>query len=459
VNAEAGEPLARPRVLLVGEASARPAGLERALTRAGFQLVERQDPTSDPEADAVLITLADITQDPVADLLPTVRREGNVVPPRIVLLTTTNPDAPAAALALGAADALGAPVHLPELCARLYARIRDRSEAGGTIQPGQRPAGPESTVAGEAGTLDPDDIVLGLVRRLARSLDLAHCSFVSIKDGEDHGRLVAEIQRPAAADPVDLTLHPEITEAIRTRRTVVKPVHAKHVSDTPRTLIVIPAEIDTRVSGTLLLRTREAHRHLTPAQLELAGSLARAAAMALDGGHEGVRDGDDGVSRAELSTAPIGLEALDRRVQEEFERARRYSLSFSLILLGIDELPQVENHAGPEAAELLSQSVGTVLRRELRVPDFVVPYGGSEFALVLPETGQIGARQSVLRVRERLAALPSESDPRSEQPRFSAGIVTYPHPAVSQSDDLYALVEAALMRGKAQVGERIGVAL
>jgi hypothetical protein len=37
--------------------------------------------------------------------------------------------------------------------------------------------------------------------------------------------------------------------------------------------------------------------------------------------------------------------------------------------------------------------------------------------------------------------------------------VTYPHPAVTQSDDLYALVEAALMRGKAQVGERIGVAL
>jgi hypothetical protein len=41
---------------------------------------------------------------------------------------------------------------------------------------------------------------------------------------------------------------------------------------------------------------------------------------------------------------------------------------------------------------------------------------------------------------------------------MSAGIVAYPHPAVSAPDDLYALVEAALRRGRAQGGERIGVA-
>jgi hypothetical protein len=41
---------------------------------------------------------------------------------------------------------------------------------------------------------------------------------------------------------------------------------------------------------------------------------------------------------------------------------------------------------------------------------------------------------------------------------LSAGIVTYPHPAVTQADDLFALVEAALARGRAQVGERVGVA-
>ena len=288
------EPLARPKVLLVGAPSARPAGLERALTRGGFQLVEREDPSIDPDADAILITVNDI-EGPLPDLLPTLAPGSSGDTPRIVIVANTNRDATVTALSLGAADALAAPIHLPELCARLHARIRD------------------GLVPGESQEDAPD---------------------------------------------------PE-------------------------------------------------------------GALA----------------------------------ALDRRIREEFERARRYSLSFSLILLGVDELRGVRERLGSEAADKLKADVASVLRRELRLPDFVVTYGSNEFALVLPETGQSGARQSVMRVRERLAVVPQEGDPRLDHPRFSAGIVTYPHPAVSQTEELYAMAEAALMRGKAQSGERIGVAV
>lgn len=74
---------------------------------------------------------------------------------------------------------------------------------------------------------------------------------------------------------------------------------------------------------------------------------------------------------------------------------------------------------------------------------------------MLPETGADGARRSVARVRDQLGQ--GRSSPAVEPP-LSAGIVTYPHPAVTQADDLFALVEAALARGKAQSGERVGVA-
>ena len=303
MKGESVEALARPRVLLAGDAAARPTGLERALTRAGFQLVEREDAAADPEADAILITLNDIAEEPLPDLLSTPTDRSGRVPPRIVLLAATNRDGPATALALGASDALAAPVHLPELCARLHARIRDREEPG-----------------------------------------------------------------------------------------------------------------------------------------------------ALNGREPGNEAGD-------LPDQKTALEELDRRVREEFERARRYSLSFSLILLGVDEFRGVHDRLGQETADRLRRDVGNVLRRELRLPDFVVAYGSDEFAIVLPETGQTGARQSVIRVRERLAALPSQEDPQLDPPRLSAGIVTYPHSAISQTDDLYALAEAALMRGKSQAGERIGVAV
>ena len=303
------EQLTRPRVLLLGEAAARPEGLERELTRAGFQLLEQEDPDLRPASDAILITLSQLGP---GDGLIAGYPVNHGSTPQVVVLSSPDPDGPASALARGAADALIAPVHLPELCARIYARIREHRQSGESATP-----------AGEFG--------------------LAPAS---------NGRASAE---------------------------------------------------------------------------------------------------------ATLATQPS--EDLEQRVQEEFERARRYSISFSLILLGVDELQESEQRQGPEAAARLREEVTQTLRRELRVPDLVAPYGSGEFAIVLPETGQSGARQSLIRVRERLTSLPLEGDPRFGSARFSAGIVTFPHPAAFQPDDLFAMAEAALVRGRAQSSERIGVAV
>src|SRR5665648_1065269 len=72
--------------------SARPAGLERALTRGGFQLVEREDPAIDPDADAILITVNPIDQDHLADLLPAPNPGSPGTPPRIVVFAATDRD-------------------------------------------------------------------------------------------------------------------------------------------------------------------------------------------------------------------------------------------------------------------------------------------------------------------------------------------------------------------------------
>ncbi|MEO7239221.1 MAG: sensor domain-containing diguanylate cyclase [Gemmatimonadales bacterium] len=451
------EPLARPRLLLVGDPSARPTGLERALTRGGFQLLEREDPSVDPEADAILITVNDIDQDHLADLMPSSNPGPAGSPPRIVLIATPNREAPATALSLGAADALAAPIHLPELCARVHARIRDRLEA---IPGPQQDQLREASQAFMQPGLDPDELILALVRRLARTFDLAQCSFVALAPNGESGRIIAEFQRPAPdEEKLALSRYPEIAEAVRTRRTVVTPEHTNHPAEPPRSLIVLPVESGGRIAAALLLGTREARRRLSPLQLEFAAGLARGAAAALDEGAPATRNGREPGDGEELSDPERALAALDRRMREEFERARRYSLSFSLILLGIDELRSIRERLGPEAADKLKGDVESVLRRELRLPDFVVSYGSSEFAIVLPETGQSGARLSVMRVRDRLAVVPQDSDPRLDHPRFSAGIVTYPNPAVSQTEELYAMAEAALMRGMAQSGERIGVAV
>jgi diguanylate cyclase (GGDEF)-like protein len=442
-NGSPPAPLARPRIHLAGDASTRPAGLERALARGGFQVSEGDTHPSLLAPDAVLITLPDARDGRLPQMLET----GSVEPPRIVLFRAEDPDAPVTALALGADDALAAPVHFPELCARLQARIRDRQSPQRTPYETEVRETLRDLVAEARTMLQPEEIVIALVRRLTRAFSLAQCSYVVTVPGEAEGRVVADFG-PHSAEParLDLAEHPEIGEAVRTRRPVAVPrAEDKSEHAGPPATIALPVLRNGTVPAVLLLRRRESQPMLGPAQIEMASSLAQVAAQALDGSAMPLFDRTEAVSGA----------GLDRRLQEEFERARRYSLSFSLVLLDVQPATGGNGNGGTpgDAGELLRREVGARLRRELRLPDFVARYGGDEFAIVLPETGPDGAEQSITRVQDRLAALPLESGSR---PEFSAGIVSYPHPAVTEADDLLALVEAALMRGKLQSGVRVG---
>ncbi|HUF35888.1 MAG TPA: diguanylate cyclase [Gemmatimonadales bacterium] len=416
-----------PRLLLAGEAAARPVGLERALTRAGFRVVEGAVADAPAPLDALLLTVGAVDPDQLAELL---RREADA-PPRVILFAAGDPDLAAAALELGADDAAMAPVHLPELCARIHARIRDRQAPRRTNYEQRAREGLESFLLEARTALLPDEIVLALVRRLTRAFDLAACSFVTAEPRE-RGRVVADSGSPAQGDGLDLRDYPEILEALRTRRPVTM------AAPGPAPTLVLPVARDGGAGAVLLLRPQQGRPPLGAAQLGLAASLGQAAARALA-----------------LPARGDGTVTLDRRLHEEFERARRYSLSFALVLVAIDALEEALGRLDEEAGCRLVTDVVADMRRTLRLPDFVSRYNGDGFAIVLPETDTAGARSSVGRLRDHLARLPLEPDGR--RVGLSVGIVTYPHPAVSQPDDMFALVEAALRRGRTQAGERVGV--
>jgi GGDEF domain-containing protein len=338
-------------------------------------------------------------------------------PPRIVLLSAADPDLPGVALALGADDAMAVPIHFGELCARIHARIRDRQSPSRTPYEREVRETLKGLVAEASAALHPEEIVLALVRRLARAFDLEACAFVSVCADGGEGRVVAELGLPDLRERLDLRSQPEIGEALRTRRPVAWPDHG----------LALPVPSSGAPSAVLLLR-RRGHQPLAPAQLALAVSLAEAAARALELNATPSRNG--------RGTSPESV-TLGHRLREEFERARRYSLSFSFVLLAIEAI----GDAGDRVA--------TELRRILRLPDFVSRYGEAEFAILLPETDAEGARRSIHRLRQRLVAVPAGA--------LAAGIVSYPHPAATRPDDLFALVEAALERGKV-VGGRVGLA-
>ena len=174
--------------------------------------------------------------------------------------------------------------------------------------------------------------------------------------------------------------------------------------------------------------------------------------------------------------------AMTTRDALEFERARRYALSFSVVRIDLDLDAAAGAFGADEAGDPgpLLAAVGEVLRGGVREPDFVARFGGSEFALILPETGAAGARATVSRLRAGLARvrLPmadggGNGDGKDNgaaagkrageraglQLRLNAGIAAFPHPAVEAPGDLLALAEAALGRGRLAEGDGIGVAV
>ena len=147
-------------------------------------------------------------------------------PPRVLVFATEDRDAPAAALALGAADALAAPVHLPDLCARLMARIRERQSPTGTPHEARVRESLRDFVQQARAGLQPDEVALALVRRLGRALGLTHCSFVVTGAGEDAGRVIADLSDGRSEHArLDLARYPEIA---RSGQESPHPRHAGH---------------------------------------------------------------------------------------------------------------------------------------------------------------------------------------------------------------------------------------
>src|SRR5213596_2166842 len=470
----------QPRILLVGDPAARPEGLERFLVRGGFQVTEAayQVPGAD-RAEAqppdLLIFASGGREarlgDAVRDLATSSRFAGA---PLIVLLADGGAEAVGDALQAGAQDALAGPVHFGELRARIDAGLRLRGELY-EARDALRSRDMLFDIFQEvSAALRADEIFQILVRRVGRVFGLAHCSFVLTAPGDERGRVVAVYENPGMRDlRVDLERYPEIQEAIRTERAVIiQDVHEHPLFDSVRkrwlaqqlevnvqSAVALPVFVQGRAAGVFLLRTVRGDPQLQPQDVAFANTIAQAAARVLENEERRAamyrRQISAGVT--DVLTGCASLDALDRRLRDEFERARRYSLRFTLVVIDVDRLRDINERLGQQAGDRVLAELGAMMQREIRAPDFVARYGGDEFALVLPETDAQGGRHFVERLRQVLARHTFPDLPRGQVLSLTAGVVAFPHTEVLRPEDLFTQVEAALERGKKSEPDRIGV--
>ena len=75
------------------------------------------------------------------------------------------------------------------------------------------------------------------------------------------------------------------------------------------------------------------------------------------------------------------------RINEEFERTKRYKRSLSLIMIDVDHFKKYNDTHGHPKGDGILKGVAKILKDTVRKSDTAARYGGEEFVIILPETG------------------------------------------------------------------------
>ena len=106
----------------------------------------------------------------------------------------------------------------------------------------------------------------------------------------------------------------------------------------------------------------------------------------------------------------------------ELGRAKRSGKPLSVAYIDLDDFKMVNDSLGHQAGDALLVSVASVLQQSVRTIDCIARLGGDEFIVLMPETGQNGARAVVARIRKMLEEALKEGHWSST---LSVGLVTF----------------------------------
>ena len=117
-------------------------------------------------------------------------------------------------------------------------------------------------------------------------------------------------------------------------------------------------------------------------------------------------------------------------LQSEINRAERYGHRIAVMMVDLDHFKTVNDRWGHRAGNELLREAAEVIGSVFRECDTVARYGGDEFAIILPETGEEAAVEVAERLRRLLeqhrfviSTGPPDSDPTG-QPAFSEVFIT-----------------------------------
>lgn len=223
------------------------------------------------------------------------------------------------------------------------------------------------------------------------------------------------------------------------------PLYRTAPKDWIGSVIGIPLKFNNSIVGAMNL-SRSIPGDFSKAELRLIGLLADQAAVAISNAslHKQVTD----LANTDSVTGLPNRRALDERLQDEMQYARKMKSMFSVVMMDLDGFKGVNDRYGHATGDELLYSLFNYLAENMRATDFLARYGGDELTLVIRDANLEAAETVTLKIFELMKnykyQFPGEARAHLG---ISAGIAVYPIHARTAGDLLRA-ADTALYQAK-----------
>ena len=210
-------------------------------------------------------------------------------------------------------------------------------------------------------------------------------------------------------------------------------------------IIGIPLKVGSNVVGVMNL-SRSTVGGFSSSELRLLGLLSDQAAVAISNAslHQMI-------SHQAYSDTLTGLpnrRALDERLEEEVQAARRNNYSFAVIMMDLDGFKDVNDTYGHATGDDVLRLVFNQMARGVRNTDFLARYGGDELTLILSQSDMSSAQIVAEKIVEGMKNIKFKfPDGKKLKLGISGGIAIYPVNA-RNGPDLLRAADAALYKAK-----------
>ncbi len=162
-------------------------------------------------------------------------------------------------------------------------------------------------------------------------------------------------------------------------------------------------------------------------------------------------------ARLDALTGLANRRAFDEALARECARSRRSKLPLTLVLLDIDHFKHVNDSYNHSVGDEILKLVANLISAHCREDDTVARWGGEEFAVLLPNTSALVAKDICERIREAIMLADCSAVAPGLKLTISMGIAEYAGEA--QHEKLLSRSDSALYQAKKHGRNRIDIAL